>query len=338
MEVEQHPAVVGAVSAENQGNENDKAKHWVFTWNNPAANEAPQWHPDKMAYMVYQLEKGANGTTHYQGYIRFKGQQRFKAVKNLIGTNAVHIAKARGTEEQNRNYCTKEDTRQAPPVEQGTFQGSANRKGNRSDLADCTDMLNKGASLKEVALAHPEDFVRYGQGLQRYQQTVAPKAAKVRINFNVWIYGPTRIGKTWSTVHAYNDPYQVVPGRDPWSGYQGEKVVIFDEFNLEKWEPQAINRYADVYALKLDCRYFDKHANWNLCIFITNSAPEYFFRNVKDEDLQRALMARFQHPYGRIYWKRHREDVMPLPPDPEKDWATFESVMQAIPENPWEAQ
>lgn len=339
MELEQFGDIIKEVSSENQAETTSKAKHWVFTWNNPADNEAPQWVPEKMAYMVYQLEAGAQGTRHYQGYIRFKGQQRFNAVKTLIGTNAVHIAVARGSEEQNKAYCTKAEGRLKDPVEHGTFNGSANRKGNRSDLDAIADKLKKGASLREIAMDHASDFIRYSTGIQKYQLTVQPKPPTVRTMLNIWIYGPTRIGKTWTTVHNYSDPYQVVPGRDPWSGYERQKVVIFDEFNLNKWEPQAINRYADKYALKLDSRYFDKHAHWNLCIFITNSAPHYFFRTVEPEELRAALIARFLHPYGRIFWMRAREDPMPLPPDPETDWDSFKGMMDSIPEHePWAEQ
>lgn len=324
MELELYGDIVKEVTAEIQSAPQSKGKHWVFTWNNPADGEAPKWNPEKMAYMVYQLEAGKQGTRHYQGYVRFKGQQRFNAVKELLGTNGIYISLARGNEEQNKKYCTKPGGL-APPVEQGTFNGNANRKGNRSDLDAIADEIIKGSSTREIALSYKSDYIRYSQGIEKFAMKVQPPPPTERLMMNIWIYGTTSIGKTHRVLHHYSDPYLVVPGRDPWSGYEKQKVVVFDEFNLAMWTPQAMNRYADKWRLKLDCRYFDKVAAWNLLIVISNNSPSFVLKNVEQE-LQAALLRRFQWPCGRCMRPLSREVLMPLPPDPETPQGMEETV------------
>lgn len=321
MELELYGNVVRIVDADAQAPVNSKATHWAFTWNNPAENEAPNWNPDKMAYMVYQKEKGANGTIHWQGYVRFKGQQRFNAVKSLLGNSAIHIAIARGTEEQNHDYCTKADTRieGTSPTEFGEYKKDANRKGQRSDLTQIADKIKQGASIKDVALNHPADYIRYSMGIERLAQKIRPIPPLQRTVLAIWMWGPTSTGKTHRVLHRYSEPYQVIPGRDPWGHYEGQAVVLFDEFDLKRWSPQEMNRFADKWRLKLDCRYHDKYAEWNLIILVSNDSPESVLAGCPclDGPLGAAINRRFQWPCGLQVYIDSRTDNPPLPPDPQ---------------------
>ena len=79
---------------------------WCFTLNNPAAWR-PVFKPEHMAYLVYQLERGENGTLHVQGYVRFHNRKRIQTVKNVLDSQGVHLEFARGAEEQNKHYCSR---------------------------------------------------------------------------------------------------------------------------------------------------------------------------------------------------------------------------------------
>ena len=73
-----------------------KARNWIFTWNNPMPEQSPVlW--EGAEYLIYQKETGAQGTPHYQGYVRFKQQRRLSALKQLI--EAAHWEPLRGTHE-----------------------------------------------------------------------------------------------------------------------------------------------------------------------------------------------------------------------------------------------
>lgn len=94
---------------------------YVFTINNPVEN-VPSDNPlevlkpleDKIKYAVWQLEKGENGTPHYQGYIQWKGRgRRLQGMKALLPR--AHFEVAKGSSVQNKSYCTKEEGRVEGP-------------------------------------------------------------------------------------------------------------------------------------------------------------------------------------------------------------------------------
>lgn len=87
-----------------------RSRCWCFTLNNYTEEEkklvklevsAPQ-----VAKYIYGFEEGASGTKHIQGFIRFKNQATFSAVKKKIPR--AHWEVAKGTDEQNYKYCSKE--------------------------------------------------------------------------------------------------------------------------------------------------------------------------------------------------------------------------------------
>ena len=128
---------------------------WCFTINNPGEYR-PVFRPEHMAYLVYQIERGSEaGTQHLQGYVRFHNRKRLSTVKNVLENQGAHLEQARGSEEQNKAYCTKEDTRESGPFEFGVYDKDAGKQGNRSDLAEIAMMARRGAALQEIADAHP---------------------------------------------------------------------------------------------------------------------------------------------------------------------------------------
>ena len=58
---------------------------WCFTLNKPG-DWRPVFKPEHMAYLVYQLERGEQGTLHVQGYVRFHNRKRIQTVKNVLHT------------------------------------------------------------------------------------------------------------------------------------------------------------------------------------------------------------------------------------------------------------
>ena len=57
-------------------------KYWMFTINNPTEEDNPKlW--QFVEYMIFQVEKGEEGTVHLQGYVCFKKQMRLSACKKV---------------------------------------------------------------------------------------------------------------------------------------------------------------------------------------------------------------------------------------------------------------
>ena len=143
-----------------------QAKRWCFTLNNFDNDE---WLrivdrvTDKVVkYAVIGEETGKSRTVHLQGYIRFKTKQRMTSVKKHVGKRA-HVEICKGTEEENKLYCTKDGKIM---LEVGVYNTSIGQRGCPSSMGDdviaLIDFLVSGKTLAEIQPEHYLTYVRYG--------------------------------------------------------------------------------------------------------------------------------------------------------------------------------
>lgn len=251
---------------------------WCFTLNNPG-DYRPVWNDVQMDYMVYQLERGANGTEHLQGYVRFKARKRMNTVKNLLCNDGVHLETAKGNEKQNKEYCTKEETRVDGPWEFGTYDENAGKQGNRSDLDEVANALKEGKSLRQIADMYTCQYIKYARGIEATNTRLSVAPPPMRNVKVLLLFGPTATGKTHRIMHACPDIYCVEPGRGPWDMYNSETHILFDEFEPESWPITTMNRILDKWRFQLNCRYQNKYAAWTHVCILTNSRPEDLYRH-----------------------------------------------------------
>jgi hypothetical protein len=100
-----------------------RGRAWFFTLNNPKTHNFPTYKsvieiielivPIKYAF---QLEKGENGTEHYQGCLYTKNAIAFNSLKEL--SKHFHWEKCKNFK-KSVEYCTKKDTRIAGPWKKG---------------------------------------------------------------------------------------------------------------------------------------------------------------------------------------------------------------------------
>lgn len=97
-----------------------------------------------MSYMIYEQETcPVTGKIHLQGYMRLKKKTRFNTVKKMLH-DSCHLEAAKGTEESNITYCSKERDKSLNWKEWGVPQPDAGRQGARHDLDPVIDDINKG--------------------------------------------------------------------------------------------------------------------------------------------------------------------------------------------------
>lgn len=267
-----------------------KTARWIFVFNNAPADWAPPTGAE-IEYMVWQRERGEQGTEHVQGYVRFNKRKRLSAAKNWFSAPEIHMEVARGNEQQNKAYCTKVETRVAGPWEFGVYNADAGKQGKRSDLEEIADKIKQGASVKEVAEQHPSDYIRYSAGIEKYAQLVRPLPPLERNIHVSCLWGETSTGKTHRARTTFPDCYEVIAGRDPWGMYSGQAVILFDEFNWERWTIQDMNRYCDKWRCNLDARYRDKYAEWTRVVICSNTDP-YTWWPMAPQTLRQAFWRR----------------------------------------------
>lgn len=94
----------------------DKSRAWFFTWNNPPDEDGAAlrkfFEDSKAIKYAFQLEKGAQGTLHYQGGVRWKSQMRIRTI--VDNCKGIWLRPLKD-EDATRKYVTKSDTHVAGP-------------------------------------------------------------------------------------------------------------------------------------------------------------------------------------------------------------------------------
>lgn len=233
-----------------------RAKYYCFTLNNPTY--LPElFRCEDIQYAVFQEEIGEQGTPHIQGYIILTARKRITQLKTLIPDLArAHFEVARGSPQQNYDYCTKEDTRMSGPYEYGTLPAQA--QGKRSDILALRDSLKSGKRFLEMA---DDDSVvvplaKYMRFVERYQTetVVHPDRSNLKVIFH---YGPAGTGKTHCCHHGV-DPKDIyfydAELKGFWDGYTGQSTIVLDEFTGHFMTPTNLNRLLDIYPFTLNLK------------------------------------------------------------------------------------
>lgn len=279
--------------------DNDKqSRKWQLTINNPEKHGySHDYIKDKLsefksiAYWCMSDEIGENETYHTHFYIAFSSAVRFSTMKNKF--EKCHIEIARGTSQQNRDYVFKEGKWESSKKKETNITETheeygempIERQGARNDLADLYDMINTGMNNYEIITSHPEYMFNI-EKIEKARQTI--RENKYRNTFReldvTYIHGKTGTGKTRGVMeqYGYENVYRVTDYKNPFDGYAGQDVIIFEEFRSSLRIQDMLN-YLDGYPLVLPCRYANKVACYTKVYMISNICLEKQFISIQEE-------------------------------------------------------
>jgi len=223
------------------------SRGWMITSFKEAA---PIWSEDEMKYLVYQQEKcPTTEKLHWQAYVEMKNACRMAALKRIFG-NEIHCQKRRGTPEEAKKYCTKEDSYIGNRSEFGKLPEG---QGKRTDLKTVSESILKGASIATIACRAPEIYVKYHKGLEKLRETTIEDRNEMTELHIIW--GESGSGKTRGVFEAEPDLYFKPEGKW-WDGYENQKAVIIDDVcwnKLDDWIPHTmLLKLIDRYPLRLE--------------------------------------------------------------------------------------
>lgn len=237
-----------------------KVRRYIFTINNPTAEDDPRtWAPAKIKYMQWQLERGDNGTPHYQGFVIFNQSYDLAYLKRHFNSRA-HWEHMRGKIQDNEEYTSKDEGRLDGPFTVGTRPA----QGTRNDLAAVQQAIDAGASLGDIARDHFTSFIRYHKGFVKYIEMQRPPRPRDNIEVRVY-YGPPGTGKTRRAF--FEAQAECAEGEEPFfienpntfggaiwfDGYEGQQNIIIDEFY--GWISHAFMcRLLDRYPLRVQTK------------------------------------------------------------------------------------
>lgn len=233
-------------------------RHWCWTLNNYTVE-----HREHIAntvapaaeFLVYQPERGEQGTPHLQGFVSFENARTFAGVQRLFGPCGVHLERMRGTIGQAVAYCRKEDTRDADAgfgVVSFGREPDGPGQGSRTDLDAIGKRLREGETVKAIAEDYPGDFIRYHRGFIAYANLFAPvRNAKSRVH---WFYGTTGTGKSHAARERAPDAYWKSAAHTWWDGYDGRSDVVIDDYRTSFCKFSYLLNLFDEYQFQVEIK------------------------------------------------------------------------------------
>jgi len=279
-----------------------RSRNWVFTLNNPPAPYGALIFGDQCAFACYQLERGEQGTLHYQGVVVFKNARTLRGVRRIL--EGAHLEIMRGTLTQAVAYATKDDTRE-PGENSGPWRvgeqpaGVGQGRGTRTDLIQVQQLIKDGKSEKEIADEHFGTWCRHYRAFERYRRLTVDQRAWQTTCLVLW--GPPGSGKSrYALEHGGASQFWVSRPRDRngavwWDGYEGQETVVIDEFY--GWIPRDLTqRLVDRYPLLVEtkggaCQFLARRI-----IITSNQPPSMWWPRIGLGAMQRRL----DDPIGEV--------------------------------------
>lgn len=218
------------------------SRGWFLTINNFDEVEEEQLKSEKFEYLVYQVEKGEKeGTEHLHAFIYYKSERKFETMKKKFP--GAHIEKVKRIKKC-MEYCSKVKTRLRGPYEFGTKP----KQGNRTDLDDLAEMVVNGMSMYEIAKADPAGFARWKKNIEYLKYALIPERTEKPQVW--WLWGESGAGKTTYVHDKHGRGRKNIFIKDStkwWDGYDGQKIVLIDDFCEWQWNFKNFLRALDAF-------------------------------------------------------------------------------------------
>lgn len=236
-------------------------------------------------YTVGQLEKGEEtGHPHIQFYQNFKNPQKLGHYKKL--NKGIHAEKCK-SEKASMEYCQKLETRVEGPQEYGE------KPMHRNSKADWEEVWRQAKNGEIEKIPATIRTIHY-KTLKTIQKDYIQFKDAPHLR-GIWVYGKAGEGKSrWAREQGELLRERIYPKlcNKWWDGYQGEKIVVMDDFMPEhKVLCQQLKIWADRYDCILEIKGGAVHANYDWLIVTSQYKPEEIFEEQRDLD---AINRRFQ--------------------------------------------
>jgi hypothetical protein len=246
--------------------------------------------PAKFRYLVCCFERGTKeGRLHIQGYVNFSESKTFsqaeKLLRHPVHDRGIKPRKAKGSPYEASSYIW--DQKLLYPdhfFEHGPRPQEGKQQASEWDYI-MHDIVQGNMSEYEVMLTYPSAYARYQSGIKQmcYQRDL--QSLNTHRDLHVtYLYGATRTGKTWHVLNEVAEHpsmvYRVTNYKHPFDGYQGQPIVLFEEFRSSLPIEQMLV-YLDPYVCQLPSRYADRIGTFTQVFIVTNIPIEEQYPNVQ---------------------------------------------------------
>lgn len=232
-------------------------------------------------YSIFQYELSASGTPHFQGFIIFKIGKRFNTVKTYFPFG--HFEKCRGSNSENREYCSKSETHISGPYEDGQFA----EERARTDITEFINLVQSGTSKKELAKLSSMLYLKERNKIDMiYADVYEDYSYKCRDVDVTYLYGDSGVGKSTYVrrkiglkdtffVHNYDNSM--------FTNYKYQDNLVLDEYDGQL-KIQTLNQMLDVMPFEMRGLNCSKYATFHHVYIISNYKPTDLYKKIKEEE------------------------------------------------------
>lgn len=177
-----------------------------------------------ISYLIYGLETcPTTGNLHHQGYFELKDPITLQAIKKALKNTTIHLEPARGTPDQNKQYCSKEKL-----IEEWGVPKNPHKK---KDFELIKEGIDKGLSNREL-----RDIATNFQSINSLNKlrylSIPPRTEKPLVE---WFWGPTGAGKSVEARKIFKGKENPIYDKIRYSkgfvnGYTGRQNCLWDDF------------------------------------------------------------------------------------------------------------
>lgn len=251
---------------------------------------------------VGQVERGQNGTVHWQGYYQFTKKQKFKTFQNKLAKicdMTWNLQEAQASTEKNVEYCTKPTgdwtyssglVKHSEQLSQPVWINQSDlvlKKGKRSDLAALNKLIEAGATIDDIDREMPSMALRYDRHIER---AIFRRDARLASSNDVrktcyFLYGDAGTGKTQDVLKyrfpemfdfKIEDVFILNKGNNGnvwWDGYQNHRVLLIDDIEPKMIPRQNLLRILDDISYKGEKKGGVIQTNFELVFITSNYHP-----------------------------------------------------------------
>lgn len=152
-----------------------QARRYCWTLNNPTDAEQNyiRNHCNSFVYIVFGREVSSTGTPHLQGFFHSHDPISIHRAKILLGTQRVHLERARGTSLQASDYCKKDG-------DFDEFGVLASEQGKRTDwdrYKEYVVELGRVPNKREMVAHNTSLYARYSAAMVEIAKLILPAAS-----------------------------------------------------------------------------------------------------------------------------------------------------------------
>ncbi len=223
---------------------------------------------EQLRYVVFGVELcPTSGRRHFQGYAQFRLALRLRSIKAIFG-NSVHVEVQNARDDKDAiEYCKKDGVfyEWGTPAEQG--------KSREADVL--MEIVKSGGGMRDVLKeATGHGWCQYNKGLERAMRlTIPPRSPDSPPTVRI-LWGAPGVGKSLS---AYQAGAAKLKWRDPFCiGYNGQRKVVFDDFNPGQMTRTDFLNITDRYPLQVEVKGDSIEWSPEEIWFTSNFDPEYW--------------------------------------------------------------